>query len=260
MMSTPLVLLALAVALIGGFLLGRARAPGRRRADDLDAAPAAPSIAPSTAPPTAPSTAPLITASSQPADSAAVPAIAPVVPAANVPAAGPDGAPSDAAVGAGSAGIDAERARLLCAMEAETAALRRTLASGEAAIRQLRELDADRRRTYDDLARARGETARYRQLVIDLENNAPPPLLDGPGSPDDLKLIVGVGPVLERMLQQLGITTYRQIARWTERDIDEFDARLHEFPGRIRRDAWVVQARALHQSKFGEVLPLRERS
>ena len=95
--------------------------------------------------------------------------------------------------------------------------------------------------------------------MIDLENNAPPPLLDGPNAPDDLKLIVGIGPVLERMLQQMGITTYRQIARWSERDIDEFDARLAEFPGRIRRDAWVTQARALHQSKFGETLPVRER-
>ena len=74
------------------------------------------------------------------------------------------------------------------------------------------------------------ETARYRQLVVDLENNAPPPLF-GAGAPDDLKLIVGVGPVLERMLQQLGVTTYRQIARWSERDIDEFDAKLPEFPG-----------------------------
>ena len=68
------------------------------------------------------------------------------------------------------------------------------------------------------------DSARYRQLVIDIENNAPPPILSGAGEPDDLKLIVGVGPVLERMLHHLGITTFRQIARWTERDIDEFDA------------------------------------
>ena len=33
---------------------------------------------------------------------------------------------------------------------------------------------------------------------------------------------------------------------------DDMDARLPEFPGRIRRDAWVVQARALHHSKYGE--------
>jgi predicted flap endonuclease-1-like 5' DNA nuclease len=56
------------------------------------------------------------------------------------------------------------------------------------------------------------------------------------------------------MLHQLGVTSYRDIARWSERDIDEFDARLAEFPGRIRRDGWVTQARALHQSKYGEAL------
>ena len=118
----------------------------------------------------------------------------------------------------------------------------------------------ERHALYRALADARGETARYRQLVIDLENDAPPPLLDSPGAPDDLKLIVGIGPVLERMLQQLGISRYRQIARWSERDIDDFDARLPEFPGRIRRDGWVTQARALHQSKYGEALPPRDRA
>lgn len=121
-----------------------------------------------------------------------------------------------------------------------------------AELGHLRQLGEERRALFRELAAAREETARYRQLVVDIENNAPPPLLDGPGAPDDLKLIVGVGPVLERMLQQLGIATYRQIARWSERDIDEFDARLPEFHGRIRRDGWVTQARALHQSKYGE--------
>jgi predicted flap endonuclease-1-like 5' DNA nuclease len=61
------------------------------------------------------------------------------------------------------------------------------------------------------------------------------------------------------MLQQLGVTTYRQIARWTERDIDEFDAKLAEFPGRIRRDGWVTQARALHASKYGAPPSPRDR-
>ena len=109
----------------------------------------------------------------------------------------------------------------------------------------------DRRRLLGELAEARAEIARYRQVVIDIEHDAPPPLLDAPGTPDDLKLIVGVGPVIERMLYQLGIGTYRQIARWSEREIDEVDARLPEFPGRIRRDAWVTQARALHLGKYG---------
>ena len=120
-----------------------------------------------------------------------------------------------------------------------------------AEMTQLQAFAEERRALYRELADARADTARYRQIVVDIERNAPPPLLDAPGTPDDLKLIVGIGPVIERMLYQLGIGTYRQIARWSERDIDEIDARLPEFPGRIRRDAWVAQARALHASKYG---------
>src|SRR6185437_5585798 len=116
---------------------------------------------------------------------------------------------------------------------------------------QLLAFAEDRRRLYGELADARSETARYRQIVVDIERNAPPPLLDAPGTPDDLKLIVGVGPVIERMLYQMGIASYRQIARWSERDIDDVDARLREFPGRVRRDGWVTQARALHIGKYG---------
>ena len=152
-----------------------------------------------------------------------------------------------------------EQARIVRSLLAENDALRLALQDAEAMRHQSNEFAEDRRRLLRDLAAARAETARYRDLCIDLENNAAPPLLDGPNAPDDLKLIVGIGPVLERMLHQLGVSTYRQIARWSERDIDDFDARLPEFPGRIRRDAWVTQARELHQSKFGEALPVRER-
>lgn len=156
-------------------------------------------------------------------------------------------------------GANAERARLVRSLESENAVLRRQARGTAAIVGHLQAFAEDRRALLVDLAAARAETARYRAIVIDLENNAPPRLLDGPTMPDDLKLIVGIGPVLERMLHQMGVSTYRQIARWSERDIDEFDARLPEFSGRIRRDTWVVQARALHQSKFGEALPVRDR-
>ena len=146
-----------------------------------------------------------------------------------------------------------ELARLVRSHEAEAATLRRQGADLEAALVHAAAFAEDRRQLFAALARSRAETARYRQLVIDIESNAPP-VLFGTAAPDDLKLIVGVGPVLERMLHQLGVTTYREIAHWSERDIDEFDARLAEFPGRIRRDGWVTQARALHQSKYGEAL------
>ena len=145
----------------------------------------------------------------------------------------------------------AERARIIRSCEDEAARLRRAIATRDAVHAQEAEFAAERRRLFGELARARAETARYRQLVIDLEDNAPSTLF-GPGAPDDLKLIVGIGPVLERMLHQLGVTTFRQVAFWSERDVDDFDAKLHEFPGRIRRDEWVTQARSLHQSKYGE--------
>ncbi len=152
---------------------------------------------------------------------------------------------------AAEARLIAERARIIRSFEAETAVLRRNLFCSETRSERLQTLAGGHEALVADLANARAETARYRQLAIDLENNTPPPLLDGPGTPDDLKLIVGIGPVLERMLYQLGVNSYRQIARWSERDIDEFDARLPEFPGRIRRDGWVTQARELYASKYG---------
>lgn len=171
----------------------------------------------------------------------------------------PPAAPADAGAAAVAAaapvdaneGIGAEKARLIRSRDSEAAALRQQLIDREAELAQLGEFAQDRARLYRDLATARAETARYRQLVVDIETNAPPPILAGVGEPDDLKLIVGIGPVLERMLHGLGVTTFRQIARWSDRDVAEFDAKLPEFPGRIVRDQWVTQARALHESKYG---------
>jgi predicted flap endonuclease-1-like 5' DNA nuclease len=150
------------------------------------------------------------------------------------------------------AGIADEKARIIRSRDDEAESLRRSLADRDAVSCQLESFARERRQLFGDLADARAAAARYRQLVIDIETNAPPRILAGSGEPDDLKLIVGVGPVLERMLHSLGVATFRQIAHWTERDIAEFDARLPEFPGRIVRDQWVTQARALHRSKYGE--------
>jgi predicted flap endonuclease-1-like 5' DNA nuclease len=176
---------------------------------------------------------------------------APLRPAAVAPPAAP--APIDVSPAVPDS-VAIEQARLIRSLEGENAVLRRNQAQAPHSA-----LADEHNRLLAECEQARAEVARYREIVVDLENNALPPLLDGPNMFDDLKLIVGVGPVLERMLHRLGITTFRQIARWSERDIDEFDAKLPEFPGRIRRDAWVTQARALHEAKFGEPLPVRER-
>ena len=67
--------------------------------------------------------------------------------------------------------------------------------------------------------------------------------------PDDLKLISGVGPKLEGVLNGLGIWTYAQVASWTRTERDWVDGYL-KFKGRIERDDWVRQAKAL--AKGGE--------
>jgi len=149
-------------------------------------------------------------------------------------------------------GVDKEKARIIRSLSAETWGLRDEMAGSKAASSAIEQMSIEREKLVDALTGARAESARYRQLVIDIENKAPPPILLGAAEPDDLKMIVGIGPVLERMLHNLGVGTFRQIARWSERDVAEFDAKLPEFPGRIVRDQWVTQARALHESKYGE--------
>ncbi len=65
------------------------------------------------------------------------------------------------------------------------------------------------------------------------------------GEPDDLKRIKGVGPVLEKMLHQLGVYSFWQVAEWTPADVNHVDDLLEVFKGRIVRDAWVPQAQRM---------------
>jgi len=64
------------------------------------------------------------------------------------------------------------------------------------------------------------------------------------GQPDELHLISGVGPKLEELLHGLGVYHFEQIANWTKAEIDWMDDYL-QFSGRIERDNWVEQAKAL---------------
>jgi len=73
-----------------------------------------------------------------------------------------------------------------------------------------------------------------------------PELLKKPrGKADDLKLIWGVGPAFEKLLNKTGVWHFDQIASWASADIDHVDALLKGFHGRIRRDEWVKQAKKL---------------
>jgi len=73
-------------------------------------------------------------------------------------------------------------------------------------------------------------------------------LFTAPAEKDDLKKISGVGPVLEGKLNALGITSFAQIAAFTEEDIAKVDDALN-FKGRIDRDNWLEQAAAFAAEK-----------
>ena len=64
------------------------------------------------------------------------------------------------------------------------------------------------------------------------------------GDPDDLKKITGVGPSLEQRLRSIGVTKIEQIAKFSDEDIENVDAALN-LKGRLQRDDWVGQARAI---------------
>jgi len=73
---------------------------------------------------------------------------------------------------------------------------------------------------------------------------APEPVAAPTAGVDDLKLLKGVGPALEKKLHENGVTSFAQIAAWSPADVAEMDDRL-AFKGRIDRDGWIEQARTL---------------
>lgn len=81
------------------------------------------------------------------------------------------------------------------------------------------------------------------------DDAAPAALFTAPDGPaDDLKQISGVGPVLEKKLNALGVTTFEQVAAMSKDDIQKLDDAL-SFKGRIERDNWLDQAAELAKAK-----------
>jgi NADH-quinone oxidoreductase subunit E len=88
------------------------------------------------------------------------------------------------------------------------------------------------------------------------------PLLDDKNRPagivkpavvDDLKLISGVGPKIEGILHSLGIYTFAQVAAWKKAEREWVDGYL-KFSGRIERDDWIKQAKALAKGGVAEYI------
>ena len=95
---------------------------------------------------------------------------------------------------------------------------------------------------------ANGKAAKPQEAKA-LDDPDRPPQMERPPQPDNLKLISGVGPKLEGVLNDLGIFTFDQVAKWKKAEREWVDGYL-KFKGRIDRDDWVKQAKAL--AKGGE--------
>lgn len=84
-----------------------------------------------------------------------------------------------------------------------------------------------------------------------LEDKNRPAGIDKPAAVDDLKLISGVGPKNEKILHELGIFTFAQVASWKKAERDWVDGYLN-FHGRVEREDWVKQAKALAKGGVAE--------
>ena len=80
------------------------------------------------------------------------------------------------------------------------------------------------------------------------------------GPPDDLTRLKGVGPKFARLLGDLGISRYDQLAGLSEGDIDRLDGNLGPFKGRLQRDQLPLQAEYLargdvdgYEQRFGKL-------
>lgn len=80
--------------------------------------------------------------------------------------------------------------------------------------------------------------------VSNVEASKPKGFTSAPAEVDELKRIKGIGPVIERTLNDLGIYQFKQIAEFSSENVDWVEGYL-SFPGRIGREEWVTQAKAL---------------
>ncbi|MBM3695062.1 MAG: hypothetical protein FJW79_03900 [Actinobacteria bacterium] len=106
-------------------------------------------------------------------------------------------------------------------------------------------------RTGGELPRAE-ETIRHQRAVLEEKERLIGVLIERlrrrgavHEGPDDLKQIVGIGPVIEDLLHGLGITTFEQLAALSAADEEQIGELLGNFRERIERDRWVEQAAEL---------------
>lgn len=128
--------------------------------------------------------------------------------------------------------------------------------------------DQDLKKLHGELAELRRKSSEYQQEIAELRNTnddltsrlraaetsaaeanataakaAASPAPSAPVSGDDLTELKGVGQKVARALRAAGITQFKQIASWTDSDIEEIAPKIKTAAGRIRNGDWVGQAK-----------------
>jgi predicted flap endonuclease-1-like 5' DNA nuclease len=62
---------------------------------------------------------------------------------------------------------------------------------------------------------------------------------------DDLQSVKGIGPFIEEKLNALGIYTFQQISKMSSELEDQVNEAIEFFPGRVKRDQWVMQCKTI---------------
>lgn len=69
---------------------------------------------------------------------------------------------------------------------------------------------------------------------------------------DDLKVINGIGPFIEKKLNKIGIISYKQISELDQVDVEKISQLIEFFPNRIYRENWIVQAQKLVKEQMAD--------
>jgi len=115
------------------------------------------------------------------------------------------------------------------------------------AVRLKRQLNECRKRCAEWEAYAGADKSEGVVSTESISNAAAAPataIADSGSVADDLKRVKGIGPVIEKTLNELGIFHFRQVGAFTEENIRWVDNYI-AFPGRIQRENWVSQAQQL---------------
>lgn len=126
-------------------------------------------------------------------------------------------------------------------LQRENDSLSKLAAQRQAALEnEARKVPTEPAKTGAATKNGTGTPAKEKKAKVSAKPKAKSPVS---AKPDDLTALKGLGPKAAATLNDGGVTTFAQIAKWTKKDVASWDEKLTA-RGRIERDDWVAQAKA----------------